>query len=496
MGIRIYDALNQQKKELVPLEGKSIKMYGCGITVNGDCHIGHARQAITYDIINQYLRYRGYKVTYARNYTDIDDKIIQQASAQGITPFELADIRIKETDEVLKPLLMQDADIKPRVTENIQEIIDFINGLILKGYAYATPMGDVYYSVKKFKDYGKLSNRNTDELINGVRIEVEEGKNDPLDFALWKSAKENEVYWETPWGNGRPGWHIECSAMIKRYFGETIDIHGGGKDLMFPHHENEIAQSEALNDKPLANYWTYNGLVTVDGKKMGKSAGNFITTKSMIDIYNPEVIRYSMIRNHYSSPIDMGELSMNLSEKQLYYFYNTLDSIDNYVTKFNIDEKSILKEQSESQFHKEFIKAMDDDFNTSIVVANLFVEFKNLNKLMNNKDEDTCIQLVQKKKDITRVVSTIGLLQQDPKTIIKEIKNKYLNEKGLLEKEILNLVDERKIAKLNKNYELSDSIRRKLDVMGIILRDSKEETYWDIKDLYNEIDRSDEVPKL
>ena len=311
--MKLYNSMTRQKEEFVPLDGKNVKMYACGITVYDECHVGHAKQAIVYDMISQYLRYRGYDVTYVRNYTDVDDKIINRANELNINALEYSADRIREVERILNLLRVIPADINPKASENIENIIHFIEGLIEKGHAYPTERGDVYYSVKSFAQYGKLSKRNTDELINGVRKDVEEGKRDPLDFALWKSAKEGEIYWPSPWGNGRPGWHIECSVMIKANLGDTIDIHGGGKDLIFPHHENEIAQSEALTGKSFVKYWSHSGLIKINGQKMSKSLGNGLTIKEALEKYNPEVIRYTMISKNYSADIDLNDKEFALS---------------------------------------------------------------------------------------------------------------------------------------------------------------------------------------
>ena len=281
--MKIYNSLTKKKEDFIPIEKDNVKMYACGITVYDDSHIGHARQAITYDMVCCYLRFIGYNVKYVRNYTDVDDKIIARANALNMNALEYSEDRIKDAEEVFKRLGVDVADVKAKASENIENIIDFVSKLIEKGYAYPTEKGDVYFDVKKFKEYGKLSKINIDDLLNGVRKDVEEGKKDPIDFALWKSAKTGEISWKSPWGDGRPGWHIECSTMVLNNLGETIDIHGGGKDLVFPHHENEIAQSEALTGKPLAKYWIHNGLIKINGQKMSKSLGNSLTIKQALD---------------------------------------------------------------------------------------------------------------------------------------------------------------------------------------------------------------------
>ena len=304
--------MSGKKEEFIPIEKGKVKIYACGVTVYDLSHIGHARQAIVYAMITDYLRYRGYNVTYVRNYTDVDDKIINKANQLGKNALEFSKEQIIETEKDMKDLHVTEADIKTKASEYIPQIIKFVDGLIKKGHAYSTEKGDVYFSVKSFKDYGKLSHRKVEELRNGVRIELEEGKKDPVDFALWKSAKPGEIYWESPWGKGRPGWHIECSVMILNTLGETIDIHGGGRDLLFPHHENELAQSESLTDKPFAKYWSHCGLVKINGEKMSKSLGNSLSIREALNSYNYEVIKYVMLSKHYSSDIDIHDSDFKL----------------------------------------------------------------------------------------------------------------------------------------------------------------------------------------
>ena len=318
--MKITNSMSGKKEEFVPLKKDEVKMYACGITVYDLSHIGHARQAIVYAMITDYLRYRGYHVTYVRNYTDVDDKIIKRANELGKNALEFSKEQIVENEKDMKNLHVTEADIKTKASEYIPQIIKFVETLIEKGHAYVTEKGDVYFSVKTFKDYGKLSHRKVDELRNGVRIEVEEGKKDPVDFALWKSAKPGEIYWESPWGKGRPGWHIECSAMILNTLGETIDIHGGGRDLLFPHHENEIAQSESLTGKKFANYWTHCGLVKINGEKMSKSLGNSLTIRDALKMYNYEVIKYVMLSKHYATDIDINLKNYHFHQNIIFNF--------------------------------------------------------------------------------------------------------------------------------------------------------------------------------
>ena len=484
--MKIYNSLTRKKEEFIPIEKEIVKMYACGITVYDDSHIGHARASITYDMICCYLRFLGYNVKYVRNYTDVDDKIIARANALNMNALDYSKDRIKAAEAVFEELGADFPDIKCKASENIDNIIDFVSKLIEKGYAYPTEKGDVYYSVKKFKDYGKLSNINTDDLLNGVRKDVEEGKLDPLDFAVWKAAKPGEISWKSPWGEGRPGWHIECSCMVLHNLGETIDIHGGGKDLIFPHHENEIAQSEALTGKPLANYWIHNGLIKINGQKMSKSLGNSLTIKQALELYNPEVIRYAIVSKSYASDIDLGESEFALAEKHLYYFYNTINAIDKFLAQ-NTEMKEVSNEVADG-IETKFREAMDDDFNTPVAVAELFADFKYVNNLLkdNKVSADEKAYILNKiKTEIVRCYNVIGLFKEDVQGLIDDLKNKYINKLGLNVADIEDKIQERATAKAEKKYEVADKIRSELDEQGISLNDSKEGTTWDIKELYN-----------
>ena len=484
--MKIYNTMSRKKEDFVPLDGNNVKMYACGITVYDLSHIGHARQAIVYAMIAEYLRFRGYNVKYVRNYTDVDDKIIARANSLNMNALDYSEDRIKAAEKVFKELGADHPDIITKASEYIDEIIDFVSKLIEKGYAYPTEKGDVYYRVKKFKDYGKLSNINIDELLNGVRKDVEEGKEDPLDFAVWKSAKPGEISWKSPWGEGRPGWHIECSAMVLNTLGETIDIHGGGKDLVFPHHENEIAQSEALTGKPLANYWIHNGLVKIDGQKMSKSLGNSLTIKDALSRYNPEVIKYAIVSKSYSTEIDLKDSEFVLAEQHMYYFYNTLKAIENFLAN-NIEMKEVPNEVADN-IETKFREAMDDDFNTPVAVANLFSDFKYVNNLLKDNKVPACEKsyiLNKIKTQIIKLYNILGIFYANADDLIQDLKNKYINKLGLNVEEIESKIAKRANAKQEKDYELADKIRIELDEKGIILNDSKEGTSWDIKELYS-----------
>ena len=483
--MKIHNSMSKTKEEFIPMNAPEVKMYACGITVYDDCHIGHAKQAVTFDIIKRYLTFRGYNVKYVRNYTDVDDKIINRANELGINALEYSQDRINEVERVMKLLGVRQPDVEPKASENIDNIIEFVSKLIDKGYAYPSKRGDVYFSVKSFPQYGCLSKRNPDDMINGVRKDVEEGKNDPLDFALWKSAKEGEISWDSPWGKGRPGWHIECSAMNLRYLGEQIDIHGGGKDLIFPHHENEIAQTEALTGKKFAKYWIHNGLITINGQKMSKSLGNSLTLKDALAKYNPEVIKYMLMQKHYASTVDINDAEFLQSEKHMYYFYNTLNEVDKILRVTPATEESVDNDVLE-KIEPDFIEAMDDDFNTAQAYANLFAIMKYLNNVIADKKMDSQLKSNTLKSIKDKVVSLYNILavfEEEPEYFLNDLKTKYLSKLNISVDEIEELIKNRTEAKQNKDYAKADEIRNHLDECGIVLLDSKDGTTWNIKEL-------------
>jgi cysteinyl-tRNA synthetase len=488
--MKIYNSMTRKKEEFKPIEDGKVKMYACGITVYDLSHIGHARQAIVYSMIAEYLRFRGYEVKYVRNYTDVDDKIINRANMLGKNALEFSKEQIIETEKDMEALHVKDADVKPKASENIDNIIKFVQGLIDKGYAYSTDNGDVYYIVRKFEGYGKLSNRKIDELLNGVRKDVDEAKRDPLDFALWKAAKPNEIYWDSPWEKGRPGWHIECSTMALNELGETIDIHGGGKDLIFPHHENEIAQSEALNGKEFAKYWSHCGLIKINGEKMSKSLGNSLTIRDALKKYNFEVIKFVFLQKHYTSDIDILDKDFLDSEKHLYYFYNTIKDAKIFIENHKGQNNNILLDDDiSSEIEKNFILSMDDDFNTPIVISDLYSYFKYINSKLKdiNKSnyEITANTLNNILNKIISLYGILGLFTQDSDVFINELKNKYLKELNISEEDINLKIKNREIAKENKDFYTADSIRDELLNLGIVLKDTRNKTYWDLKKLYN-----------
>ena len=366
--MKLYNTLTRKKEDFIPLETGKVKMYACGITPSAEAHIGHLYQALIYDIMRKFLKKEGYNVIYARNYTDIDDKIIAKSNELGVPSQEYAEETIKKIDSEMKIFQIDEPDIWLRATKNIDNIIDFISALIEKKHAYSTKNGDVYFSVKTFNQYGKLSGRSTDDALDGVRIENDEEKNEALDFALWKSAKPGEPYWESPWGKGRPGWHIECSVMNYATFGQQIDIHGGGRDLVFPHHENEIAQSESLTGKPFAKYWVHNGLIRVNGQKMSKSLGNSLLMKDLRSKYHIESIKFALLQNSYHTDINITDNLFPEAEKHLYDFYKILLNAESKFGKLEGENKTITEN---------FDNAMRDDFNTAKAISYLYGAFKN-----------------------------------------------------------------------------------------------------------------------
>ena len=488
--MKIYNSMTGRKQDFKPIDGKNVRMYACGITVYDLSHIGHARQAIAYAMVADYLRYRGYNVTYVRNYTDVDDKIIKRANELGKDALEFSREQIAETELDMANLHVTDADIKPKASENIENIINLVQGLIDKGHAYVADNGDVYFIVRSFPEYGKLSKRRIDELLNGVRKDVEEGKRDPLDFALWKAAKPGEISWESPWGLGRPGWHIECSAMAINNLGETIDIHGGGKDLVFPHHENEIAQSESFTGKTFANVWSHCGLIKINGEKMSKSLGNSLTIRDALKKYDYEVIKYVMHSKHYTSDIDLLDKDFALAESQMYYFYNTIKAMKEYIAQFGgtVNGQSIDGDISEGIVPK-FVEVMDDDFNTAAAISELHGIFKFANSIMKSAKKGNRVlaanSLAKILAALSEVYSILGLFTEDPDTFIGNMKAKYLTKTDVSVEEIEAKIAQRAEAKKAKDFETADAIRAELEAKGIILNDTREGTIWDFKALYS-----------
>ena len=474
MSLRIYNVLNRKKEEFEPIESGKVRMYACGITASGEAHVGHAYQAIVFDIIRKYLEYLGYKVTYVRNYTDVDDKIILKARELGVNPTKYANDIMKSIDQDLAIIGVDRPSIQSKATECIEDMIEFIQKLIEKGYAYSTKEGNVFFEVSKFKDYGKLSHQDLDEQLIAVRKELEPGKQNEKDFALWKNAKDDEIWWDSPWGKGRPGWHIECSTMSMKYLGETIDIHGGGRDLVFPHHENEIAQSEALTGKQFSNYWIHNGLIKVNGQKMSKSLGNGILLKDLINKYNFEVIRLALENNNYRSDLNIYDGMFEEKEKQLYSIYRTLSLVENNTSNLIADEKS----NEYIDIIRKFEEDMNDDFNYSLAISRIFEYMNDINRLLSEKKYQ---EALNKKTAIKTVYKLLGLFNQKPDIFINAIKNKFLKDNNIDEEYIDSLLIKRQELKIAKKYEEADKIRDLLLEKNIIISDTREGTFWDIK---------------
>ncbi len=456
--MKIYNTLTGKKQEFKPLEEGKVKMYACGITVSGEAHIGHAYQALIYDIIRKYLEKIGYDVTYARNYTDVDDKIIAKSNETGIPADVYAKEMIKNIDEQMARLKVDDPSLWLKATESIDDIIAFVSTLVEKGHAYATEKGDVYFSVESFPSYGKLSHRNLEDAMNGVRVDNDEMKKNPLDFALWKSAKPGEPSWKSPWGEGRPGWHIECSTMNRKAFGDSIDIHGGGRDLIFPHHENEIAQTEALTGKQFASFWIHNGLIKVNGQKMSKSLGNSLFLKDLLDKYSAETIKFALLQTNYRGDINVTDNLFPDAEKHLYDFYSIINAVEKTFGNSNGENKTI---------DDEFNKAMSDDFNTALAISNLYGYFKSIKAKLNAGDKTAMDDVNQ----IRKTYALIGLFNENSATVIGNYEQKHAED---ISEEVKAIAEERWSARLNKDWAKSDELRDKLANMGYLVKDSKD----------------------
>ena len=459
--MHIYNTLTRRKEPFSPLVAGKVSMYVCGMTVYDYCHLGHARVMVAFDVITRYLRHRGYDVTYVRNITDIDDKILKRAEENGETISALTERMIAAMHEDEARLNVLPPSQEPRATGHIGDIVAMIETLIEKGFAYAAANGDVYYRVRKFADYGKLNNRQLDDMRSGARVDVDVHKEDPLDFVLWKAAKPGEAHWHSPWGDGRPGWHIECSAMSTCCLGDTFDIHGGGPDLTFPHHENEIAQSEAATGKTYVNTWMHAGAVRVNQEKMSKSLGNFFTIRDVLDEHDPEVVRYLLVASHYRSAINYSVDSLVEARKSLTRLYTALDGV-------NADEQAAASDAAER-----FTAAMDDDFNTPVALAALF----DLARDLNRAKSDQPAEAPRLAGELKRLAGVLGLLQQTPQTFLKGAQQQV----ALSEEEIEAKIAERQAAKGSKDFARADAIRDELAALGIILKDSREGTTWVIE---------------
>jgi len=488
MTIRIHNTLTGKKEILETIEPGHVKLYVCGITSYDYCHIGHARSALAFDMIVNYLKYRGYKVTYVRNFTDIDDKIIARANEQQTTSEELAARFINEFYVDMDRLGIGRPDIEPKATEHITEMIGLIGELIDKGKAY--PSGnDVYYVVDSFPGYGKLSKRNLDDMQAGARISVNEQKRNPMDFVLWKGSKPGEPTWPSPWGPGRPGWHIECSAMSRKYLGETFDIHGGGQDLIFPHHENEIAQSEGAHEKPFARIWIHHGFVTIRDEKMSKSLGNFLTIRDILSHYHPEILRFFIFSTHYRNPLDFSETAMQDATAGLERLYECLAAVNQLDSqKSDVETPSVLVEKDIEQLEgmeERFQQAMDNDFNTAQAQGVFFDIVKTINRIYSKLPAEPSSADIRWLKNgattLRKLADIMGILREDAHGFLVAGKNKKISEVGLDVAAIEQLIAERYTCRLAKNWARSDEIRDLLLAQNIELKDGPDGTTWSVK---------------
>lgn len=465
--MKIYNTLTRQKEEFEPIEEGKVRMYVCGPTVYNVIHIGNARPMIVFDTVRRYMEYKGFDVNFVQNFTDVDDKIIKKANEEGVDASTISKRYIEECKKDMKALNVKEATTHPLATQEIDGMIQMIQTLMDKGYAYAID-GTVYYRTRKFAEYGKLSRKNLDDLQAGhreIKVAGEESKEDALDFVLWKPKKEGEPYWESPWGNGRPGWHIECSVMSKKYLGEEIDIHAGGEDLIFPHHENEIAQSEAANGVPFAKYWMHNGFLNIDNKKMSKSLGNFFTVKEVAEKYDLQVLRFFMLSAHYRSPLNFSAELMEAAKNGLERILTAVENLDHLIK--NTKTESLSKEESawlqESHgFIQKFEMAMEDDFNTADAVSNVFelVKFSNVHANSDCSKEF----LSELKREIQMLCDILGIVTK--------------KAEEMLDQDIEQLIEERNQARKDKNFKRADEIREMLAEQGILLEDTREGVKW------------------
>ncbi|MDA8169294.1 MAG: cysteine--tRNA ligase [Nitrospiraceae bacterium] len=486
-GLKLYNTATGKKEDFRPLNDMKVGMYVCGVTVYDVCHIGHARSAVVFDVIRRYLRFKGYGVKFVKNFTDIDDKIINRARQEEIPWYDVARKYTLRYYDDMRRLGVADADVEPRATEHIEEIIRMVKGLVEKGHAYVVD-GDVYFSVESFPGYGKLSGRRLEDMQAGARVEVDARKKNPMDFALWKkSSKEGEPAWDSPWGPGRPGWHIECSAMTLRHLGETLDIHAGGADLIFPHHENELTQSEAYTGKQFVRYWLHNGFITVDKEKMSKSLGNFFTIEEILDKYSPEAVRLFLLQTHYRSPIEFSNENIEEAEHSLEHFYQSMKRLEDFFLsqgKEGADAgKKIPKglEEAVSSFMGALTDAMDDDFNTALAIGHVFELVKEINRFLDQRPSGgEAVRLLEQARELigqaSGVLNLFGRTPEQWQEMLIGVKRITVDER-----EIERLIEERRKARAGRDWKRADAIRAELEQKGIILEDGKDSTGWRVK---------------
>ena len=463
--MRFYNDLTMQKEDFVPITEGKVTMYSCGPTVYNYIHVGNARPIIMFDVLRRYLEYRGYEVTFVQNFTDVDDKIIKKANEEGVAASDVAEKYIAEYWHDAHALGVHDATVHPKATENIPQIIDIVQTLMDKGYAYEAN-GDVYYRTLKFRDYGKLSHQNLDDLMNGARVEINDGKENPMDFALWKAAKPGEPAWQSPWGMGRPGWHIECSAMSNRYLGKTIDIHTGGKDLVFPHHENEIAQSEAANGVPFVHYWLHNGFINVDNRKMSKSLGNFFTVREAAAVYGYDCIRMFMLMSHYRSPLNYSTDVLEQAQAALDRLQTAKDNLDFFAENGkdgDLTEADAAFVAGLDKYRQRFIEVMDDDFNTADAVSAIFELVREVNAAVSPAADPTKALAIACRDIFMELCGVLGIPFKKEDDLAGEIEEK---------------IAARQAARKAKNWAEADRIRDELKAQGIILEDTPQGVKW------------------
>ncbi len=487
MTIRIYNSLSRQKEIFEPVENNKVRMYVCGPTVYDSCHIGHARSVVVFDMIYRYLNARGYEVFYVRNFTDVDDKIIARANEAGVSCDEISEKYIKEFHKDMASLNMVSPTMEPRATAHIDQIVNIIAILVKKKYAYVVD-GDVYFSVEKYPDYGKLSGRRLEDMVAGSRVEIDPRKQNPYDFVLWKASKPHEPQWDSPWGKGRPGWHIECSAMSAEYLGQTFDIHGGGKDLIFPHHENEIAQSEAAFGETFVKYWVHNGFINIDQEKMSKSLGNFLTIQEIVKTWHPEALRLFLLSNHYRSPLDYTDQAMQEATAGMDRIYGLMGRVAQYldqplIRRYGSDGQSALADKTETG--RLFLEAMDDDFNTARAIGILFDTVRNINRLIDAdeaaKTRASQEQIVTEAVDIFKIGKILGIANLPPDVYFQQKQEKGTGLRKIDPSWVEEKIRMRKQARQNKDFAAADRIRDELLALDIILEDRPGGTIWKMK---------------
>jgi cysteinyl-tRNA synthetase len=493
MSVHLYNTLSGRKQKFEPIKPGEVGMYVCGVTVYDMCHIGHARAYVTADVIYRHLRYRGYDVAYVRNFTDVDDKIIKRANELGVSTQEITEKYIQEFYTDMDALRVKRPHVEPKVTDHIPDIIKLVEKLVERGHAYEME-GDVYFDVRSFPEYGKLSKRNLKDLKAGARVEVDQRKRDPLDFALWKSSKPGEPMWDSPWGPGRPGWHIECSAMSMKFLGETFDIHGGGKDLVFPHHENEIAQSEAASGKAFCHYFFHNGFVNIDKEKMSKSLSNFFTIRDINERYDPEAMRYFLLTTHYRSPInfDVDVISpsevrfpaLEEAQRRLHYLYGTRQRMGAFLGKAATGIGELVRQEEVEALLPQFETAMDDDFNAAAALGVLSEAMRLANEILDNKDgrpEALITSTVQVLERVLAAMSNVlGILEREPPEALRSLQDRAMALAGLTAEDIERKIVERTEARKAKDFARADAIREELRAKGVELMDGPGGTTWKV----------------